>query len=351
MMSWAKIAADQLLIGREDVLQLGILQPLGDARRQPLAGGEPDLAGVGIDQIAGELALVLLRVERRHPALGAAAEGDPCRRRRRGSPPSTCRSPRPAAAPCLRSAARFAAVGGIVERQEQRRRRQLAAPVDADIDVVLGVELEIEPGAAIGDDPGGEQILARGMRLALVVVEEHAGAAVHLGDDDPLGAVDDERAVARHQRHVAHIDVLLLDVADRARAGVLVDIPHDEPQRDLQRRGEGDAALLAFVDVVFRGLQLVADEFELGPLGEIADREDRLEDLLQPDTDALLGQHAHLQEVIVRAPLNLDQVGHRRDFGDAPESLADPLLAVEGNRHLYPSLWAALAHPGRGPDP
>ena len=52
---------------------------------------------------------------------------------------------------------------GAVERIEQRRHRQLAAPVDADIDVVLGVELEIEPGAAIGDDARGEEILARGM--------------------------------------------------------------------------------------------------------------------------------------------------------------------------------------------
>ena len=178
--------------------------------------------------------------------------------------------------------------GGVVERQQQRRRRQFAAPVDADIDVVLGVELEIEPGAAIRDDARGEQVLARGMGLALVVVEEDAGGAVHLRDDDPLGAVDDERAVARHQRHVAHVDVLLLDVADRARAGILVDVPDDQAQRHLERRGVGDAALLALVDVVFRRLQLVADEFQLGALGEIADREDRLEDFLQPDAGPLL---------------------------------------------------------------
>jgi hypothetical protein len=30
------------------------------------------------------------------------------------------------------------------------------------------------------------------MGLALVVVEEHAGRAVHLADDHALGAVDDE---------------------------------------------------------------------------------------------------------------------------------------------------------------
>ena len=40
------------------------------------------------------------------------------------------------------------------------------------------------------------------------------GRAVHLGDDDPLGAVDDEGALLGHERDVAHVDVLLLDVLD-----------------------------------------------------------------------------------------------------------------------------------------
>ena len=83
------------------------------------------------------------------------------------------------------------------ERIEQRRHRNLAAAVDAGVDDVLGVELDVEPRAAIGNDARGEQQLARGMGLALVVVEEHARRAVHLRDDDALGAVDDEGAVRR----------------------------------------------------------------------------------------------------------------------------------------------------------
>ena len=46
------------------------------------------------------------------------------------------------------------------ERVQQRGDRQLALAVDADVDDVLGVELEVEPAAAIGDDPRGEEILA-----------------------------------------------------------------------------------------------------------------------------------------------------------------------------------------------
>jgi hypothetical protein len=67
-------------------------------------------------------------------------------------------------------------VGTVAERAQQHGRRQLAAAVDAHEDVVLGIELEVEPGAAVGDDPRGEEQLAGGVGLALVVVEEDARA-------------------------------------------------------------------------------------------------------------------------------------------------------------------------------
>ncbi len=199
--------------------------------------------------------------------------------------------------------------------------------------MVLGIELEVEPGAAIGDDTRSKEILARRMRLALVMVEEDARAAMHLRDDDALGAVDDEGAILGHERHVAHVDVLLLDVADRARAGILVDVPDDEAEGHLQRRGEGNAALLAFLDVIFRRLELVAHEFELRALREVADREHRLKDLLQADAGARLGRHAHLQEMVVGALLHFDQVGHRRDLWNAPEVLAEPSATRERTSH------------------
>ena len=174
------------------------------------------------------------------------------------------------------------------------------------------------------------------MGLALVMVEEHARAAVHLRNNHPLGAVDDERAVLCHQRHVAHVDVLLLDVADRARAGVLVDIPHDQAQRDLQRRGKGDAALLALIDLVFLRFQLVAHEFELCTLRKVADREHRSQHFLQADIGPLFGHRAHLQKMIVRTLLDLDQVRHRRDLGDASEAFADAFLTRKGYSHHAP---------------
>ena len=151
------------------------------------------------------------------------------------------------------------------------------------------------------------------------------------------------------------------------RLGVLV--PDDETDGDLERHGVGHAALLALVDVVLQlhpdrvaadvtdvaaGLVLLAaaraehlviavrignqrraavaaglpqvvqagqlaalalpvadrilDELERRVLAEVADREDRLEDRLQPRILALGRQAVHLQEPLVRLPLNLDQV-------------------------------------------
>src|SRR5271165_2860207 len=168
------------------------------------------------------------------------------------------------------------------------------------------------------------------------MVKEHPRAAVHLRNDDPLGAIDDEGSVLRHQRHIAHIDVLLLDIADRARACILVDIPDDETECYLERGRKSNAALLTLIDIVFRGFELVAHKFELRPFRKIADREHRFKDFLKSDIRTLFRKHAHLQEMIVRTLLDFDQVRHRRDLGNASEALADAFLTRKGNSHHAP---------------
>ena len=228
-----EVPADQIFLGNEHIGKSFLAEPPRDARRHPLARRQHDLAGAGVEQIARQLAFEVFFPERRHPPLLTAPKGDrPVKvgeyllLRHAGGFTGLQR-------PALGAAARPQLLGrGIVECEQQSCRRELPPPVDPHVYVVLCVELEIEPGAAIGDYARGKQVFARGMRLALVMVEKDPRAAVHLRDDHPLGAVD--------------------DVADRARSGVLVDIPDDEPQRDLERRGKGDAALLAFIDLVFR---------------------------------------------------------------------------------------------------
>ena len=330
------VAADQLLGRDAHLLQALLLEAVEQARRHLGAGLGHRLAGLGVDQVVRQLhAAHRFGVERGVPAVLVALVDDLAVERGqdllRRQALGLGRIERLALGD-----GRGALLRGrvVVERQQQRRHRQLAAAVDADMDQVLGVELEVEPRAAIGDDAGGEQVLARAVGLALVVVEEHARRAVHLADDDALGAVDDEGAVVGHERHVAHVDVLLLDVADRARAGFLVDVPHHEPQRDLERRGVGHAALLALLDVVLRLLELVLHELEAGALGEVLDREHRRgTPPAGPTGCAWPPAIVALQEALVGALLHLDQVRHRRHRLDVAEETTNPFARVEGRGH------------------
>ena len=141
--------------------------------------------------------------------------------------------------------------------RRKTRRQELPLAIDADVEQVLRVVLELDPRAAIRDDLRDEQRLVFG-------VEERARRPVELRHDDALGAVDDERAVLGHQRDVAEVDLLLLDVADRLGAGFRILVPDDQADGDLQRHGERHAALLALVHVV---LQLQRD----GVAADIAD--------------------------------------------------------------------------------
>ena len=165
------------------------------------------------------------------------------------------------------------------------------------------------------------------MGLALVMVKEHARRAVHLGHNNALGAVNDERAVVGHQGHIAHEHVLFLDVLDTAGAGGFIDIKHDQTQGDFQRGGIGHVALLALVHVILRLFQLVFHELENGGFVEILDRKHRLEGALQAFAVQGLWAIARAQEQVIRGFLNLDQVRHVQNFANLAEIPADTLLA------------------------
>jgi len=137
------------------------------------------------------------------------------------------------------------------------------------------VELEVEPGAAVRNHAAREDLLARGRDgRGGARVEEDARRAVELGDDHALGAVDDERAVLGHDRDFPEVDLLLLHVADRLRP--LAVVPGHQPDRHLERRGVGHAALEAFLDVVLRLLERVPDELERRRVVEVLDRNTEL---------------------------------------------------------------------------
>src|SRR5690606_11962220 len=104
------------------------------------------------------------------------------------------------------------------------------------------VIFEFDPRAAVGN-------YLRQKRIA-VALEENAGRAVKLRDDDALRSVNDKRAVFGHQRDLAEEDLFFLDVADRRNARVGVFVENRQADLYLQRNAVGNAAFLAFLLVV-----------------------------------------------------------------------------------------------------
>ena len=162
------------------------------------------------------------------------------------------------------------------QRIKQRRYRQFATTVDTNIDQVLRIKFEIQPRTAIRNDACGKQIFARRMRLAFVMVKKHAGRTVHLRYDNAFRSVHDECSRFRHQRHIAHINVLFLNVADRTGSRIFVNVPDNQTQRNAQRRGIRHTALDAFIYVIFGFVQFVLYEFKLAAAGKVLNRKNRL---------------------------------------------------------------------------
>jgi hypothetical protein len=112
-------------------------------------------------------------------------------------------------------------IGRETQGPQERRREELPLPVDAHVEDVLLVVLELHPRAAVRDDLREDEGSTR------IRFEEDARAAMQLTDDHALGAVDDECSVLGHQRNVAEVDLLLLDVANGLAVGFAVLVPDD----------------------------------------------------------------------------------------------------------------------------
>ena len=156
---------------------------------------------------------------------------------------------------------------------------------------------------------------------------------MHLRNDHAFRAVNDKSAVFRHQRHVAHIDILFFDVADGTGSRVFIDVPHNQAQRHTQRRGIGHAALDAFINVVFGLVQLVLHEFQFATAGKIFDRENRLQNFLQAGIGSFGCRNAYLKKLTVGALLYFNQIGHRCYCRNSSKILAYTLPSCKGFDH------------------
>jgi len=60
------------------------------------------------------------------------------------------------------------------------------------------------------------------------MVEKHTWRPMHLRYDNAFGAVHDERTIRRHQRHIAHVNILFFDILDGFCASINVDIKNNQ---------------------------------------------------------------------------------------------------------------------------
>ncbi len=180
-------------------------------------------------------------------------------------------------------------------RAQQDGDRQLALAVDAGVDPPLLVDLELQPGAA-----GRHQVRDEDLLLAVLGLHHVGARRPHqLGDDDALGAVDDEGAALRHPREIAHEDGLLADLTGLA---VL------ERDRDVQGTRVGDVLLTALLDRVGRlvELEIAKDDRKIPRVvlnrGDVVDR--------FPKQAAL-----RVRQRLERAALDIDQMWDFKGLG------------------------------------
>ena len=222
---------------------------------------------------------------------------------------------------------------GETERAQDDRDRELAAPVDAGEHAILRVKLEIEPRAAVRNDARREQELARRVGLALVVVEEHARAAVQLGHDHALGAIDDERAVIGHERQLTEVDLLLADVLDGLLRARRILVEHHQSHLHAQRGGVGETTQLALLHIEHGIAEAIAHVFERRIARVAGDRENAVKRRVQTHLGALLLRHFGLQEALVGLQLDRKQIRHVQNALALAEVLANAFLLGKGIGH------------------
>ena len=170
------------------------------------------------------------------------------------------------------------------------------------------------------------------MRFALVVVEEYTGGTMQLRNDDAFRAVDHKRAVIRHQRHFAEVDLLLADIFHGLRRAACFFVVDNQPNLDANGRCVSEAAHLALFDVEYRLAQPVAHVLKCCVPRVADDREDGLERRVQTDLVPLFFSAAlvaDLQELVVGIQLNRQQIGHVQNGRALAEVLADSLFLCE----------------------
>ena len=208
-------------------------------------------------------------------------------------------------------------VGAVADGAQKGGDEHLPLPVDLHVEDAVTIGLVLQPGAPVGDDLGGIELVAPLVGAHRVV---RAGGPDQLAHDDPLGAVDDEGALGGHQGEIAHEHFLLLHFA-----GLLVDETDGDPQ------GCG------VVHVVFLALLLgVLGLIEIDPI--VHELQDELAGIVDDGGDVIENLAKVLfQKAVVGILLHLNEIGHAEHFVDLGKALADPPSHLDVMHHLVHS--------------
>ena len=156
-----------------------------------------------------------------------------------------------------------------IERIKDRCYRQFTAAVNTCIDQIFGIKFKIEPRTAIRDNAGSKQILTGRNGFAFIMVKEHARRAVHLRNNNALSSVKDKSSFICHQRNIAHIDILFLNIMDRFCAGHFIGIPNNQTQGCFDGSSIGHITFDTFINVIFRLFEFIFNKLQLAVAGKI----------------------------------------------------------------------------------
>ena len=218
---------------------------------------------------------------------------------------------------------------GHSQRAQDNCDGQFATTVDSCKHRILRIKFEVEPRTTIRNDSRREQQLAGTVRLAFVMVEEHAWRAVQLGYDDTFGTIDYKSTVIGHQRHFTEVNFLFANVLDgfRSAAGFLV--VYDQANQYPNGRCKGQATHLTFFDIKNRLAKTIAYVLK-GCVTRVADnRENRQKCRMKTFVFTVFNRLRCLQKLIVRVDLYRQQVRYVQNCRTFAKTLANSLFLSE----------------------
>jgi hypothetical protein len=154
------------------------------------------------------------------------------------------------------------------------------------------------------------------------MIDKQPRRPVQLADHYPLGAVDDEGAILRHQRQGAKINLLLLDVPDGLGLGLGPGFIDHQAHPNLHGDFIGHPPLQALIHVVLGVPQAVFHELQGTGAAEIPDGKDAAEYPLQAVFRTRLLRHLLLQKAAIGLLLHLDEIGDVHNPFDLAKILA-----------------------------